>query len=121
MIKLVESNTYKLVGTKDNLKALILDDKDVFLWKSDGRNCSLEYIKFNLGQTCCLLSINNYRLYDVKDEPDLTTCLHLELYIGKRRWESYLLKEGLPTVRNKKKPMSSTRETITKIRKSHKL
>ncbi len=117
MIKLLDSGIYKLVGTKDNLKTLTLDDKDVFLWKSDGGNCNLEYIKFNTDQTCCLLSINNYRLYDVKDEPGLTTCLHLELCIGKRKWQAYLLKNGFPTKRNKEKPFLRKDEIITKVRR----
>lgn len=117
MIKLLESSTYKLVETKNNLKALMLDDRDFFLWKNYGCSGKLEYIRFDPGQVCCLLNINNYRLYEVKDEPNLTAGMHLELHVGKRKWQSYLIEKGLPTIKNKKKPVASTNETITKARK----
>lgn len=116
MIKLLESSTYKLIETKNNTKALMLDDRDVFFWKNYGCSGNLEYIKFDPSQICCLLNINNYRLYEVKNEPDLTSGMHLELYVGKSKWQSYLLKSGLPTIKKQKKPVSVTIETITKVR-----
>lgn len=115
MIKLLESGTYKLVETENNLKVLMLDDKNIFLWKNFGCSGNLEYTRLDPAQICCMLSVNNYRLYQVKNESGFTKGLHLELYAGKKRWQSYLLKKGLPTAKNQKMPISKIEEIITKI------
>lgn len=117
MIKILDSGNYKLVETKKNVKALMLDDKSVFLWRNTGCNGNLEYIKLDPNQICCLFSANNYRLYDVVNEPDLKNGIHLELYAGKRRWQAYLLTKGLPTVKTKKKPITNIDEVISKVKK----
>jgi len=117
MIKLVESSSYKLVETKDNLKALILDTVPVYSWKNFGCNGTLEYIKFDSSKICCILSANNYRLYDVINEQNLKKGLHLELYVGNRKWQAYLLTKGLPTSKYKIRPITKIDEVITKVRR----
>ena len=120
MIKLLDSGTYKLVETINNQKALILDDKSFFLWKNTDCDGQLKYIKFDPAQICCMLSINNYRLYDVASEPNLKNGIHLELYAGRKRWQPYLLRKGVPTTKNKNMSISKIEETITKVRKNNK-
>lgn len=39
----------------------------------------------------------DYRIYKVKNEPKLIDLLHLELSVGKNKWQGYLLLTGLPT------------------------
>lgn len=119
MIQLVESSSYKLVETKNNLKALILDTIPGYLWTNVGCDGSLDYTKLDTSQICCILSANNYRLYEVANEPNLKNGLHLELYVGKRKWQAYLLTKGFPTPKNKKRPISKIDEVITKVRRKY--
>lgn len=116
MIKLIESGKYELVETTNNLKALMLAESKSFLWNNSGCSGNLQYVKLDAKQICCTLSVNNYRLYDVTSDPTLTTGLHLELYAGNRKWQPYLLSKGLPTVKDKKKPISKIDNIITKVR-----
>lgn len=117
MIKLIESGKYELVETTNNLKALMLAESKSFLWNNSGCSGNLQYIKLDTKQICCTLAANNYRLYDVENEPNLTSGLHLELYAGNRKWQPYLLKKGFPTEKNKKTPISKIDDVITKVRK----
>ena len=116
MIKLIESGKYELVETETNLKVLMFGSTKAFLWKNSGCSGKLEYIKFDPNQICCTLSVNNYRLYGVANDTTLNNGIHLELYAGKKIWQPYLLSKGLPTVKNKKKPISKIDEVITKVR-----
>ena len=119
MIKLLESGKYELVETTNNLRALILPENKAYLWKNSGCTGSLQQANFDTGNICCTLSANNYRLYDVINEPNLTKGIHLELYAGRGKWQSYLLSNGLPTVKEKKKSLSKIDEVITKVRKNN--
>lgn len=117
MIKLLESGRYELVETTNDLRALMLGNAKTFLWKNSGCSGNLEYIsKFNPSLICCTLAANNYRLYDVENEPNLTSGQHLELYAGKRKWQPYLLSKCLPTAKDKKTPISKIDNVITKVR-----
>lgn len=117
MVKLLESGRYELVETETNLKVLMFGSTKAFLWKNSGCSGKLEYIKFDPNQICCTLAVNNYRLYDVVSESNLTDGVHLELFAGKKKWQPYLLSKGLPNVKNKKKPISKIDDVITKVRK----
>lgn len=117
MVKLIESGKYELVETENNLNVLMLGNAKTFLWKNSGCSGNIEYIKFDPSQICCTLAVNNYRLYDVENDPTLTGGIHLELYAGNRKWQPYLLPKGFPTPKGKKTPISKIDDVITKVRK----
>lgn len=120
MIKLLQSGGYKLLETKDNITVLHLDNKNAYVWKNVETKGDLQYIKFNPEKICCFLALGNYRLYEVKDETNLTSGNHFELYVGKSKWQGYILPNGLPHTITAKKPIKQTPEIITKARRSTK-
>jgi len=61
-----------------------------------------------------MLSLGQFRLYDVKDEPKLTDLIHLELFVGGGLWQGYLLPTGLPTDKDKRNRIIPTDELITR-------
>ncbi len=60
-----------------------------------------------------MLSLGDYCLYDVEDEPALSDLPHLELEVGKDSWQSYLLLTGLPDDHKKRGRIVPTKEYIT--------
>lgn len=117
MLKVIGSGTYKLTETKDNTKVLFIDDNYACSWKNEKCNGDLVYLKPDTDKICCFLSVGNWRLYEIKDEPGLTIGNHFELNVGKGKWQGYLLPKGFPTQINKKKPISQTDEIITKVKR----
>lgn len=65
-------------------------------------------------KTDAILAIGKYRLYEVKDEPNLTDLHHLELYVGDNTWQGYLLTTGLPNEKKRRSRIIPTDEIITK-------
>lgn len=119
MVKLLESGRYRLVETTSNLKALMLTGGRTFLWKNYGCSGKIQQTtKLDTNQICCVLAANNYRLYNISDEQGLTNGTHLELYVGKSKWQSYLLAKGLPGEKGKK-AITKINEVITKVRKKN--
>ncbi len=113
MIQLQESGAYKLIETKGHTKILFLDTK-TFAWVnaagigeilvSSHRNHVEDYI----------LATGKFRIYEVKDEPELTDLTHLELLVGRGVWQGYLLPTGLPTEEKNRNRIIPTKEIITK-------
>lgn len=114
MIQLIQNGTYKLLETKNQTKILILDKKQTFAWINAVGIGEILVTSHKKHHTDCILAIGQYRLYQVKDEPDLTDLMHLELFVGDGNWQGYLLPTHLPTDEKKRNRIIPTHETITK-------
>lgn len=113
MIRLLKQGEYSLIETFDRTKILNLDDKIRYAWINAVRIGDILVStrkKFNPSN---IISTGAFRLYDVKDEPDLTDLEHLELFVGKGDWQGYLLPKGLPNGIRRHR-IIPTKEVITK-------
>lgn len=113
MITVVKTGDYRLVGTKGKTMLLILDSKQVFAWINAKGIGEILVVSRKHHTTDTVLAMGKFRLYDVKDEPALTDLQHLELLVGKGKWQGYLLPTGLPTEKEKRKRIIPTDERIT--------
>jgi len=112
MIKNVKRGDYKLLRIKGDQRILILDGKK-YLWTYDktyGDRLELAPKEY---EEACVLSVGHYRIYSVKDDSTFTDQFHLELLIGRGKWQGYLLPDGLPSSRLEKDSLQATKETIT--------
>lgn len=114
MIKLLKQGTYKLAETKKSqIKLLILDDKNAYAWPNIDIGEILVTTLSN-HPIDSLLSQGKYRLYQVKDEPNLVDLVHLELQTSSNSWQGYLLPTGLPTKSDIRNRIIPTKEVISK-------
>lgn len=113
MIKLLRKGEYQLIETKGQTKILTIDD-NTYAWVNVSEIGEILVTSHNPHKTDNILALGKYRLYEVKDEPNLTDLQHLELLVGNGRWQGYLLTSGLPTVENIRKRIIPTEELITK-------
>lgn len=118
MVRIIGSGTYKLTETKDNQKILSLGKYNNFQWVSTGCEGQIKYVKLDPKQICCLLSTGNYRIYEVKNELGLSNSKHIELHVGRGKWQGYLLPKGLPAKLQRKRVIVQTNEIITKSSKN---
>lgn len=116
MINLIRAGRYKLLETKHHTKILHLD-RDVFAWLEPRNIGEILVTTHKAHRTDCVLSIGHYRLYDVKDKPDLVDLQHLELEVGKDAWQGYLLPTGLPDDIQKKRRIIPTEEIIAESKR----
>lgn len=114
MIKLLEEGKYNLAETVNQVKILSLDDKKIYIWINADNIGEILITSLKQHKSHHILSVGNYRLYDVKDEKDLTDLLHLELHTGNSTWQGYLLPKGLPNNQKKRGRIIPTKEVITK-------
>lgn len=114
MIKIHQQGSYKLIETKGQTKILILDNNDTFAWINAEDIGEILVTSHKKHKTDCILAAGRYRLYEVKDEPQLTDLLHLELFVGEGIWQGYLLPTGLPNDEKKRNRIIPTDEVITK-------
>lgn len=114
MIKVIQEGTYQLIETKGQTKILTLEKKRVFAWVNAEDIGEILVTSHKRHKTDNILAIGRYRLYEVKDEPDLTDLQHLEFYVGDKTWQGYLLTTGLPTDEKKRNRIIPTSEIITK-------
>lgn len=114
MIRLIEQGEYRLIETKGHTRILILEDK-VFAWITAGEIGEILVASYKTHTVDHILSAGKYRIYQVKDEPQLTDLLHLELHAGGGTWQGYLLPTGLPDKKDKRNRIIPTKETITKV------
>ena len=113
MIRLLKQGKYSLIETFDHTKILVLDDKTKLAWiNAAGIGDILVAIRKEF-KPSSIVSSGSYRMYDVKDEPDLTDLKHLELFVGDGNWQGYLLPKGLPNG-VKRHRIVATREVITR-------
>lgn len=114
MIKVIQEGKYLLIETKAQVKILTLDGKRNFAWVNIEGIGEILVTSHKGHKTDNILATGRYRLYDVKDEPDLTDLEHLELFVGDNTWQGYLLTSGLPTEKKKRNRIIPTSEIITK-------
>ena len=114
MIRLLRQGYYKLMETPKSTKILSLDDKRNFAWINAKNIGEILVTLQNPHDKNSVLAIGKYRLYKVKNEPELTDLLHLELSVGEGRWQGYLLPVGMPNgVRRRR--ILPINEIITKV------
>lgn len=113
MIRLLAKGTYKLLETKTQIKILVLDDYKNLAWVNAGGIGEILVSTYKKHKADHVLSVGNYRLYNVKKEPKLTDLKHIELHTGNCLWQGYLLPRGLPDNKNKRKRIIPTTEVIT--------
>lgn len=114
MITNIAQGTYLLLETKKQTKILKMDKDRTFAWINAGEIGEILVTIHNPYKTDSVLAVGNYRLYDVKNEEDLTDLLHLELHAGNGTWQGYLLPTGLPDDEKKRNRIIPTTEIITK-------
>lgn len=116
MIKLVSEGIYSLIETRGQTKILTMEKhhrNHRFVW------LSLPKIGDVLAKTSTTHNVDHifatgkYRLYDVKNESDLTDLYHLELLTGEA-WQGYLLPNKLPFGPKLRTRIIPTDELITK-------
>lgn len=113
MITLLEQGRYKLIESKGQTKILILDSDREYAWVNAHDIGELLVTTHKTYVPDCILSVGKYRVYAVENEPDLSDQLHLELHVGPRIWQGYLLPTGFPTEKKKKNRIIPTKESIT--------
>ncbi len=114
MIQLVKHGTYTLIETKMQTKILTLDEKESYAWVNANEIGEILVTTHKPHEADNILAVGKYRLYEVKDESDLTDLMHLELFVGGGMWQGYLLATGFPTDEKKRSRIIPTKETITK-------
>lgn len=112
MISVFQQGTYQLIETKGQTKILYLGD-ETYAWIEPIDIGEILVYSHNMHKTDCVLSIGDYYVYDVVDEPKLSDQQHLELETGNKSWQGYLLLTGLPTDEKIKGRIIPTNEVIT--------
>lgn len=114
MISVLKRGEYKILEAKNNIRILILDNKEVFEWNSQAKNGEISISSYKNNQDDNLLSVGNYRLYNVEDETDYIGQKHLELQVGCGYWQGYLLPKDLPKKNKESNVIIPTKELLTK-------
>lgn len=114
MITMLESGKYEIAETARDTKILILGKKIFAIIMALGIGEILVSSQKDHKFTHTLAK-GSYRIYKVKDEPNLADLLHLELFVGEGKWQGYLLPTGLPTNEKKRNRIIPTSEIITKF------
>lgn len=112
MITVLQKGSYKLIETKGHVKILILDDK-AYAWIAARGIGEILVTSHQPHKADCILASGIYRLYDVEDETRLSDHKHLELNLGERLWQGYLLLTGLPDDTKKRARIIPTHEVIS--------
>ncbi len=113
MIQTVKNGNYRLYETKHNNRVLELD-REKYVWLLAPKIGEMLVLTSLSHRVKNVISSGNYRLYNVKDEVDLTDLLHLEFFVGNGLWQGYLLPTGLPLISKKRSRIIPTSEIITK-------
>lgn len=105
MICTIKSGSFQFFESPSQAKILVLDRKRPYAWiRSSQGGDILVYSSYRM-DSCTLSSSGRYRLYMVTSEAKLSDQVHLELLIGKGRWQGYLLPTGFPTKRGEKREL----------------
>ena len=113
MIDQLQIGHYQLIETKGQTKILCLDNTQTFVWIMADEIGEILVTSHKQHIIDHILAVGGYKLYEVKDEPDLTDIQHLELAVGEGIWQGYLLLTGLPTEQHKRHRIVPTHEVIT--------
>ncbi len=112
MISLFKSGEYTLLETKADTKVLHLNGL-TYAWVNAKGIGEILVTTHRQHQTDAVLSIGEFKMYEVHDEPGVTDLIHLELNVGNGVWQSYLLLTGLPNDSKKRARIIPTRNYIT--------
>lgn len=115
MIRQIKQGSYRLIETKADTKIMFIDD-DEFAWITAKGIGEILVISHKEHETDATLSEGDYKVYDVKDEPYLTDLMHLELEVGRGKWQGYLLPTGFPDDSKKRSRIIPTKQLITGTR-----
>src|SRR3990170_4731603 len=110
----MQRGEYRLIETKNATKILKINGIKSFAWinaKNIGEILISTFKKHLADYTLC---IGNYRLYEVREEPEIVDGFHLELFVGEDTWQGYLLPTGLPTKKKIRNRIIPTKELLTK-------
>lgn len=111
MITLQQHGSHKLIETKKNTKILYLDDT-AFAWVEPLAIGEILVSTHQTHKTDCVLSVGDYYIFSVQDEPELSDNMHMELEVGRNTWQGYLLLTGLPSDSKKRARIIPTTEII---------
>lgn len=112
MIKVLKRGSYTLIETRKGIKVLKLGRKS-YVWINVSGIGEILVSTHRKHYTDHILGTGSFRLYDVKEEPEITDLMHLELLVGEGKWQGYLLLKGLPTDEKKRNRIVPTSEVIT--------
>lgn len=114
MIRVLQEGNYKLIETRGEIKILTLDRKEVFAWINLQEIGEILVASHKPHKTDHILALGRYRMYEVKNEKNLTDLIHMELLVGEGIWQGYLLPTGLPKKEKIRSRIIPTNEHITK-------
>lgn len=112
MIKIIGAGQYRLIDTKKGTRVLHLDDQQ-YAWIDVEAVGEILVVSHNPHPADSLVSSGEYVLYEVEDEPELIDQQHLELEVGEKKWQGYLLPTGLPTSQKFRSRIIPTKEVIS--------
>jgi hypothetical protein len=112
MLHLTQQGRYQLSETKGEIKLLTLG-KAVFAWIDLEGIGEVLVASSKPHQIDAVLANGQCRLYEVKDEPELSDQQHLELSVGDGKWQGYLLPTGLPEAQKVRSRIIPSKEVIT--------
>ncbi len=115
MIKTITKGNYKLVCAKDGERILYLKDQ-AYLWSHAKGIGELLAFSRRTREISHTIVEGNFRIYNVKREPELVDLKHLELSVGNGRWQGYLLLTGLPTSSKVRSRIVPTDEIISETK-----
>ena len=118
MITLLKKGKYSLIETRNDVKILRLE-KRTFVWIYTKTVGEILVATHRVHRTDQKLAKGEYRIYAVKNEPNLVDQLHLELAIGEGDWQGYLLPTGFPKDKKTRSRIIPTNELI--VRKKNNL
>jgi len=111
MIRLIEKGAYRLVTTTDKMRVLYLGDQG-YLWSYAKGIGDLLSFSRHPHKPRYVLARGDYRIYEVEKEADYVDLQHMELSLGPRAWQGYLLLTGLPTTTKIRSRIVPTDEVI---------
>jgi len=113
MINLLETGPYRLLSTREHGTMLFLGEQG-YHWSWAKGIGELLTLSKRPHQPSHTLAEGRYRIYDVKDEPKVTDLHHLELSLGPRKWQGYLLLTGLPDTKRIRRRIVPPEEVISR-------
>ncbi len=114
MIRFLKQGAYVLSETKEGTKILTFDTKSTYAWIIVSGIGEILVSSHSQHENSHILASGMYRMYQIKDEPDLTDLVHLELLVGNGVWQGYLLPTELPKGAKRRSRIIPTHEIITK-------
>ena len=110
----MQHGEYRLIETRSATKILKLNGVRSFAWINAKNIGEILISTFKMHIADYTLCIGNYRLYEVREEPEIVDGFHLELFVGEDTWQGYLLPTGLPTKKKIRNRIIPTKELLTK-------